>query len=468
MSGSPRSVAPNTQTLSEFARQQALLALVPDAFAWEVDAAGRFTYVDPRGGLGFTATALTGALVEGLAETPAEARRAFLSAESADGGATDMQVRLHRADGDMALVRVVAAPVAAGDGQGAAVRRGWCRDISAETTTARALTRARHREDLLTALLRIGRMEAGPKAMLDTAAEHVLPALDAEGAAVYHYDGTAFALIATAGSMPPESTIEPALVRIGAGETAVVTGESDADVLVQATRHEGTVNGALALWHRGGSRGWQADDRRLIVELAAQVARANVQIGREDTLRQLSETDTLTGLANRRAFLDRLCAHLDSADTTGAVLFLDLDNFKPVNDSQGHAAGDRILRTLAEILCEQTRARDVPARLGGDEFAVLLAGITPTTARRRAAALAARVGETLAADSVDAARPLGVSIGIAALAAESTESADEVVARADQAMYAAKTAGKGGVHLDDGKAGAARGKAGAGGDGTAA
>jgi diguanylate cyclase (GGDEF)-like protein len=112
---------------------------------------------------------------------------------------------------------------------------------------------------------------------------------------------------------------------------------------------------------------------------------------------QLAETDSLTGLANRRAFLDRLSAACQPGQRTNdrlAVLLLDLDDFKDINDTLGHPTGDELLREVARRLLSAAREGDPVARLGGDEFAVLQTGIVEAS---DAGALAARIVESLAA-----------------------------------------------------------------------
>jgi diguanylate cyclase (GGDEF)-like protein len=174
------------------------------------------------------------------------------------------------------------------------------------------------------------------------------------------------------------------------------------------------------------------DNSTLAAELAA----------RESELRHQAFHDALTGLANRALFLDRLdhALQLHARDLRPvAVVFLDLDDFKVVNDTLGHAVGDELLVRVAERLRGAVRAGDTVARLGGDEFAVLLedGGDPAQTAAKVAGALTTPF--TLRGDVVD----VRASVGLCELSAEDAPlAADELLARSDTAMYAAKRSGK--------------------------
>lgn len=169
----------------------------------------------------------------------------------------------------------------------------------------------------------------------------------------------------------------------------------------------------------------------------------------EAELRELASTDVLTGLPNRRHFLQRLESEIERVrrGTTreACVLMLDLDHFKRVNDTHGHAVGDSLLRHFARLLGEELRTTDTAGRMGGEEFAVILPGSDPGAARTFAQRLCDRL----------AARPLivgpvqveaTVSIGIAAMSADDP-SPDAVLSRADTALYQAKTEGRNRVQL---------------------
>lgn len=161
--------------------------------------------------------------------------------------------------------------------------------------------------------------------------------------------------------------------------------------------------------------------------------------------RHASETDALTGTFNRAGWFEAAEVELARArrnEEPIAVAYIDLDDFKHVNDSLGHAEGDRVLRHVASTLRESVRRSDVIARIGGDEFVVLLTNVDSETAKR----LCDKLHETLTRTMYDHRWPVGFSIGIAAFPT-APKSVREIVIRADHCMYEAKRAGKNSVRL---------------------
>ncbi|EHK64907.1 putative bifunctional diguanylate cyclase/phosphodiesterase [Achromobacter arsenitoxydans] len=158
-------------------------------------------------------------------------------------------------------------------------------------------------------------------------------------------------------------------------------------------------------------------------------------------VRYMAHHDTLTGMPNRRLFRDRLLKALDGRrDRTTAVLCLDLDNFKSVNDTLGHQYGDELLRLLAKRLPRHLREQDTLARLGGDEFAVVLPNIAEQDdVRKMAERLIDAVRQPFEIDGHTV--PISVSIGIA-LADAQDVSADHLLRYADMALYEAKRRGR--------------------------
>lgn len=170
-------------------------------------------------------------------------------------------------------------------------------------------------------------------------------------------------------------------------------------------------------------------------------------------MKRLGTTDELTGLPNRRAFYEALererrRAHREETDLS--VVVIDIDRFKNVNDTHGHATGDRTLRAIAKVLRMQTRATDVAGRVGGEEFALVL----PATSRAGAAELAEKLRREMAAVSIDLfdGRTLKVtaSFGIASapgLALTEFGSVTALMGSADAALYQAKRSGRDRVEI---------------------
>ena len=159
--------------------------------------------------------------------------------------------------------------------------------------------------------------------------------------------------------------------------------------------------------------------------------------------------DPLTGLKNRRRFEEDLRAAMARSRrerTTGALLMLDLDHFKQVNDTHGHPAGDRLIEEIADVLRRRSRESDVLARLGGDEFAVVLPRCGLGEARVVGEAIAAAIREHQPGGGV---APLTASVGIAMFGDRPRTSIGSVVSEADTAMYAAKDGGRDGVRVFD-------------------
>lgn len=154
----------------------------------------------------------------------------------------------------------------------------------------------------------------------------------------------------------------------------------------------------------------------------------------------LARVDLLTQLPNRRAFYERVGAEIMRAQRYRrplTAISLDLDNFKSVNDRNGHDAGDRVLRTVAETLQENIRSTDITGRLGGDEFAILL----PETGREAAGEITAKLQQQLLHNMQKGGWPVTVSFGVATFMAPPA-SIDDLMKQADLLMYRAKEKGK--------------------------
>jgi diguanylate cyclase (GGDEF)-like protein len=177
------------------------------------------------------------------------------------------------------------------------------------------------------------------------------------------------------------------------------------------------------------------DAKSAVRRLRQELAQARAEI---EQLKAAAETDFLLDILNRRGFereLARSIAFIKRYSASGALLMLDVDRFKPINDAFGHAAGDTVLKALAQTLSSQVRASDVIGRLGGDEFAVLLWNLSETDARAKAAELEQAIDALRFSFDGNTVRT-GASVGVAVL--DSHSEMRTALEQADSAMYVRK------------------------------
>lgn len=214
--------------------------------------------------------------------------------------------------------------------------------------------------------------------------------------------------------------------------------------------HEGEVTGR----HKDGATFHMAlkisamvlEGRQLYTGLVADISERKAML---DHLKDMAEHDGLTGLYNRSYFQQELERVVERAKRAGgiccALLYIDLDNFKYINDTLGHTAGDRLIVEIASLLSKRARKSDLIARIGGDEFSVLLFDTTPILSVQVAESFRARLADYIFkcnGEMVD----IGCSIGVTAIS-PSTTSATAVLSQADIACHLAKRGGRNRVHL---------------------
>jgi diguanylate cyclase (GGDEF)-like protein len=243
--------------------------------------------------------------------------------------------------------------------------------------------------------------------------------------------------LAAATADPPPGLLPEACRALGAeGDWAGMLGAGQpAVLLLHRARHP--ARSALAAWRAASGRDWDAEDLAVLRSMAAMLGAILGFERMQQELERQAATDALTGLANRRAFLEALQGRIAAAEP-GALVFLDLDNLKPLNDAQGHEAGDAALRATGRMLRDAAGPQDLAARFGGDEFVAWLHRADAAAAVQRAEALL-RAAAALPQD-----RAPRFSLGIAAWDPAGAEGAKGLLARADAALYEAKRNGRGG------------------------
>lgn len=197
--------------------------------------------------------------------------------------------------------------------------------------------------------------------------------------------------------------------------------------------------GVLNLSHPG-NQAFTEDHLRLLTLIAAQAAAILQRVLMYEEMARLAITDELTGLYNRRHFLERMKDEVARAKRYGqpfSILFMDLDNFKRINDSFGHSLGDRILADLGKLLQSWARESDMLARVGGEEFVAFL----PMASPDHALAAAERLRVAVEGHSFPRRKRLTVSVGVATYPSDA-DSVELLLKQADQALYQAKKLGR--------------------------
>ncbi|WP_425407481.1 diguanylate cyclase domain-containing protein [Hwanghaeella sp.] len=412
-------------------------------FAWETDQHGRFTFISPKGAIGYRPNQLVGEKPESLLAHPMSVtgRLPF----SPETPVRHVDIWLRNAAGEPRCVMVSALPLVNENGKRVGAR-GLGLDVTTERIAQTELAQSKHREDLVRYIVNLTRDEETPAAMMQTAAKTLTRATGADGCAILIKDDDGWDVAARFGRTPDDIIALSAAEALPLDGTATVGTQGE---LGAVTLFRGVPNGAILAWEgnpdspRAGDH-WSDDTKALLEAIEGPLGLALRQITDQQILERLARTDGLTHLLNRRAFLEEMEPALARArrhKRAGCLLYVDLDNFKPINDTFGHEEGDTVLTAIAGLLQTYSRGYDLAVRLGGDEFALWLDETDTETARRRAQELI-EACRPLATFSASPEKPFGISVGIAPYSSETGGDLAELMSRADAAMYAAKRTGK--------------------------
>jgi diguanylate cyclase (GGDEF)-like protein/PAS domain S-box-containing protein len=317
------------------------------------------------------------------------------------------------------------------------------RDITGRLEAERRLRRQSDEQAAVAALGERALRGVAPSDLSREAAERIGMALSAERVVIVEPSAAGGEPVALAswgaGAEPPDAMAGALAAMRGQAPVAVDGGWS------VAIRTGDEVFGAISAY--GASA--PDEQRSFLVAVANVLATAYARLRSEQRMRHQALHDPLTRLANRALCRDRLehaLAHAERSGSSAAVLYVDVDDFKRVNDLYGHSAGDAVLVALARRLASAVRPADTVARLGGDEFVVVCEDVDERIALGLGWRVAAAVQEPLEVDGTH--HRISASVGIA-LGSGASTNAEGLVSNADTAAYRAKEAGRGNVEIFD-------------------
>jgi diguanylate cyclase (GGDEF)-like protein/PAS domain S-box-containing protein len=460
------------------------LANCSSDFTWSTDTRGVFTFINQKGVAGYQADFIHGKPALELLASRTERRQAEAVFQTR-APVSEKEIWLKGAKGDDCCFMISALPVYGTDGKWTGAR-GVGRDVTELRAREAELRRAQRSEKLINTVLGIIRNEVDPSKMLTTAAAAVIDAIGMTSCWIFQrkYGEDFSGQTASVFNIVPRSSMgmknAPTTVEMRAiAEKNLKNPEANIGVftkngwsfLVAKTKYAGQINGALCFVRQIGEENaekraslhWNAYEHSMITSVANQLSVVIAQSEHQEELKVLSQTDGLTGLMNRRSFLPetaRRLAHHARQNRKAAFLYIDLDNFKGINDNDGHARGDQILKAVSELIQANSRTSDLSARFGGDEFVLWLEEADESIAILKANDLIDGCQDIVAIakdtpGSEFSSTPsgemsfehLGMSIGISIYIPGTKETIDQLIARADEALYVAKKGGKGGYRV---------------------
>ncbi len=422
---------------------------------FETDRAGRLTFLAPDSALGWPAADLLGSGTRVLLAEPDEpGQNGAPDPFQCDMPLKNRQVWLRDATGQAVCMAISSVPLL--DQLGLRIgTRGVGVDVTERERQDTMVSALLRRGDVLDHILGQMRQEVMAPRIIQAVLDAVMRAVGGQGAAMLDLTPAQkdaappppWPVLHSAGDDPLPVLADALALLEEQNDAAIAGATANGQIILAcpASTRFGERAG-LVMWRAAGSRPWDGDDHTLAASVTGviRIVLEHEAIQRE--LLQQARTDPLTGLLNRRAFLDeasRRIDRLDREELPGTLLFVDLDGLKALNDRLGHEAGDTALVLVAELLRHTVRPTDLVARLGGDEFALWLDGSDELTAAERAEGLQTGCPKALAHLTVGQDQDMTMSIGIACRRPGDAEALESLLQRADQAMYEVKRAGRG-------------------------
>ncbi|MBO6825087.1 MAG: diguanylate cyclase [Sneathiella sp.] len=429
-----------------------------EELVWETDEEGRFRYTSPRGAFGYSAAELDGMLVEDLLMLGGPASEALQNPFFNPAPVRECEIWIRAKDGEAVCMIVNSIPVKSKEGLHLG-NRGAAQDVTADIKQRQHMEFIAGQEMMVEKIVDAIRREVDADRLFEIAGSGASEALNSsrviiQRLSVGNHLEAAFNQGVAAGS---ENFLRDWFWKSREQEhleNEVLSLTSPDDRLHVAPIYvKGRLAGVIALARRHEALDLSNDEKNLLKVLAGHLGVALIQVNAREQLVELSRTDELSGLLNRRAFHEDVVKRIEHGKRTqrpNAMFYIDLDNFKPVNDRFGHEKGDDVLKAVSGLLKSNSRVGDLVSRLGGDEFAMWLEDMDKAGAVQKAEELQAACREV--SKTLDVIDPyLSFSIGITLSNGAEGDNLELLLSRADAAMYEVKRQGKGTFALAKGE-----------------
>jgi len=427
------------------------LIVCTDDFVWETDEEGRFRYTSPKGAFGYSAAELDGMLVEDLLMIGATGTASHQNPFFVEEQVRECEIWVRSKGGDAVCMMVNAIPIH--DKEGVHLgNRGAGQDITAEIKQRQHMDFLAGQEMMIEKIVNAIRQEVEAERLFKIAGEGACEALNSSRVIIQRLSLQGQLETAFNQGVTAETEVFLQDWFWNARDTSSVENEmlslscSSSDrVHVAPIYVKGRLAGIITLMRRNEALELSEDEQNLLKVLAGHLGIALIQVNAREQLVELSRTDELSGLLNRRAFHNDVAKRIEHGKRTkrpNALFYIDLDNFKPVNDRFGHEKGDEVLKAVSQILKARSRIGDLVSRLGGDEFAMWLEDIDWEGAVQKAEELLQACREV--SQELEISDPsINFSIGIALAQGAKDDNLERLLSRADAAMYEVKRRGKG-------------------------
>ena len=417
------------------------LVMKSNNFLWETNNTGIFSFISGASNFGYQPNMILGTRSHEILVS--DQNNGLNSPFTTRTEISNVEVNIMKADGTTGILLTSAFPLFGKNGYWIGAR-GIGRDVTNDRQRDAELSKAQNKERILQYINNQIREPDDQLSSLESAVQAITKTLAADGCQIFKFenDGDKPQIIMD-GDLP--FSIEDALKDGINKDTPLVFDKLDNRFAAYVTKYKNRTNGILIFWGIGESKQWDGEDFSLFEQATHLVGVELQHLHIQKSLERLSTTDPLTGLLNRRTFsetLEKKLAHQPKTQITiGSLAYIDLDNFKLINDRLGHQTGDEVLTELSKKLTHLAQENDLVARLGGDEFAIWF----DEKGNRDAKSILSSFIEDehfFSKFTSDRSRPFGASIGIIEVDGYESKDLAQIMAEADQAMYKNKSVKK--------------------------